>query len=98
VSAPQGLGDLDRIDAVFSGLAHPTRRQILTFLRVRGGALTSGQLASRFDCSWPTTTRHLGILVECGLLTVEKTGRERTYAISHEVLDQVAGGWIDRFR
>ncbi len=98
MTSPRGLEELDQIDAVFSGLAHPTRRQILTVLRVRGGALTSGQLAKRFDCSWPTTTRHLGVLVDCGLLSVEQMGRERSYSINHAVLDDVAGDWIDRFR
>ena len=24
--------------------------------------MTSGAIASRFDCSWPTTTRHLRVL------------------------------------
>jgi len=102
---PKGLRDLDQIEDVFSALAHPSRRQILTVLRARGGTMTSGDLASRFDCSWPTTTRHLGLLVEAGLVHVETKGRhvetkgrERRYRLNADVLDVVAGGWIDRFR
>ena len=59
--------------------------------------MTSGELASRFECSWPTTTRHLGILVEAGLIDVSQTGRERRYELRAEVLERVAGDWIARF-
>ncbi len=97
-SRPKGLEELDRIEAVFSALAHPTRRRILTVLRARGGAMTSGELAGRFDCAWPTTTRHLNALVDAGLLTVINRGRQRRYEIDAETLTVVAGGWIDRFR
>lgn len=95
---PKGLEELDRIDAVFGALAHPMRRQVLTVLRARGGTMTSGQLAQRFDCTWPTTTRHLNVLAEADLVTVTKVGRQRNYTLNRELLDQVAGRWIDRFR
>lgn len=95
---PQGLDDLDRIDAVFSALAHPTRRRILTVLRARGGTMTSGELAGRFDCAWPTTTRHLGVLSDAGLVRVERAGRERRYHLTRDTITDVAGTWIDRFR
>jgi DNA-binding transcriptional ArsR family regulator len=94
---PAGLKELDRIDAVFAALAHRSRRQILTVLRVRGGAMTAGELAARFECSWPTTTRHLQVLTEAGLLRVEQRGRERHYQLADDLLTNVAGGWIARF-
>ena len=60
--------------------------------------MTSGELAARFDCTWPTTSRHLRVLTDAGVVTVTKAGRQRNYAVSAEALDDVAGRWIDRFR
>jgi DNA-binding transcriptional ArsR family regulator len=60
--------------------------------------MTSGQLASRFECSWPTTTRHLGVLSDAALVTTDRNGRERHYSLNANELDDVAGAWIDRFR
>lgn len=94
---PRGLEELDQIDAVFNALAHQTRRQILTVLRARGGTMTSGQLAERFDCAWPTTTRHLKVLADAGLVTVTSSGRQRNYTLDRGLLDRVAGRWIQRF-
>ena len=95
---PKGLADLDRLESVFKALAHPSRRHILTVLRARGGTMSAGQLADRFDCTWPTTTRHLKLLVEADLISVTRTGRQRLYTINTETLGSVAGDWIDRFR
>ena len=60
----KGLRDLEDIDAVFGALAHATRRHILQVLAARGGTMTAGELSARFEHSWPTTTRHLGVLVD----------------------------------
>jgi DNA-binding transcriptional ArsR family regulator len=94
---PKGLADLDRLETVFAALAHPTRRQILTVLRARGGTMTSGELAERFDCTWPTTTRHLGILTNAGLVTVTRHGRQRHYHLDTTPLTDTAATWINRF-
>ena len=95
---PKGLADLDRLEAVFAALDHPMRRQILTVLRVRGGTMTSGELARRFDCTWPTTSRHLRVLADAELVTVTREGRARHYHLNDTVLVESAGAWIDRFR
>ena len=71
--------ELARIDAVFSALAHGSRRHILLVLHHRGGSMTAGAIADRFACSWPTTTRHLRVLESAGLVHVDKRGRERIY-------------------
>ena len=94
---PRGIRELDDLDAVFHALAHPTRRTILSVLHARGGQMTAGAIASRFDCSWPTTTRHLRELEDAGLVAVEQRGRERVYVLQEQRLLRVAGQWIQRF-
>jgi DNA-binding transcriptional ArsR family regulator len=69
----------------------------LLTLKFRGGELTAGDIADRFACSWPTTTRHLRVLVDAGLVSVEKRGRERIYRLDTERLMSVAGGWLEWF-
>jgi DNA-binding transcriptional ArsR family regulator len=92
--AERKLADLE---AVFGALAHPSRRHILLVLRYRGGEMTAGEIADRFACSWPTTTRHLRILEAAGLVCVEKRGRERIYRLDKAHLQGVVAGWLNAF-
>jgi DNA-binding transcriptional ArsR family regulator len=59
--------------------------------------VNAGEIARRFGCSWPTTTRHLRVLQEAGLVRVEKAGRERFYELDRRRLLRVAGGWLENF-
>lgn len=94
---PKGIVDLEELESVFSALAHGSRRTILLVLRARGGSMSSRDIAARFDCTWPTTSRHLRILEEARLVRVERRGRERLYVLDADRLVRVAGGWIRRF-
>jgi len=89
---------LDDLEQVFAALAHEQRRHVLLTLKFRGGQMTAGAIADRFACSWPTTSRHLRVLEQAGLVKVEKHGRERIYHLDEARLAEVAGGWIDVFR
>jgi DNA-binding transcriptional ArsR family regulator len=84
---------LDETDRVFGALAHEARRQALVLLSQRGGELPSGYLAARFSHSWPTTTRHLKVLEEAGLVEVERHGRTAIYRLNRAHLDRVLDGW-----
>lgn len=92
-----GLAELDELEQVFGALAHPARRRILLVLHARGDRMRAGEIAERFACSWPTTTRHLGVLREAGLVRVEREGRERLYRLDPKRLQRVAGGWLGNF-
>jgi DNA-binding transcriptional ArsR family regulator len=89
---------LANVEAVFKALAHRSRRHILLVLHFRGGEMSAGEIASRFSCSWPTTTRHLRILEAAGLVRVEKRGRERVYRLQTDRLLDVTSGWLKSFR
>jgi len=86
---------LEETEKVFAALAHPARREILLVLSHLGGELPSGYLAARFRHSWPTTTRHLGVLERAGLVEVRRHGRNSHYRIDRARLLRVAGGWLE---
>jgi DNA-binding transcriptional ArsR family regulator len=85
---------------VFGALAHPARRHILLVVNFRDGAMTAGQIAARFSCSWPTTSRHLRVLERAGLLSHEKEGRTRIYRINNYKLSRAREwlGWFEKPR
>jgi DNA-binding transcriptional ArsR family regulator len=93
----RGLTELAELDAVFSALAHQSRRTILSVLQARGGEMTSGAIAARFEHSWPTISAHLRVLEKAGLVTIAMRGRERVYRLNTGHLQEVAGRWLARF-
>lgn len=88
--------ELEDLDAVMKALAHPARRHILLVLHFRGGIMSSQDIAARFACTWPTTTRHLGVLREAGLVEVLREGRRRHYELRMERM-QIVREWLDWF-
>lgn len=94
---PDAAGDVKATEQVFAALAHGSRRHILLTLQFRGGEMSAGEIAERFGCSWPTTTRHLNVLREAGLISVEKRGRERVYTLERHRLQAVVGDWLAWF-
>ena len=92
----RGLRDLERADAIFGALAHATRRQILLSVHIRREA-SAGDIAARFECSWPTVTRHLNVLAESGLLEARRSGRRRLYRCNSSLLRAVLAEWADYF-
>src|ERR1700692_2894010 len=89
--------ELHDLEVVFGSLAHPSRRQILLVLKLRGGAMTAGGIAGGFSCKWPTTTRHLRTLENAGLISVRKEGRERLYELNRNRLVDTVTGWLKWF-
>ena len=87
---------LAALDVVVAALAHPARRQILLTVHFRGTA-TAGEIAGRFAHKWPTTTRHLRVLEDAGLLRHERHGRTRVYAVDKTRLALVSEwlGWFE---
>jgi DNA-binding transcriptional ArsR family regulator len=73
--------------AVFRAFADQTRRDILKMLR--GGPLTSGQIADRFESSWPTISRHLSVLANAELVIAIRRGAEIYYELNTSVLQDL---------
>ena len=97
MTKPDPAGEVEAAERIFAALAHPSRRHILLTLHFRGGTMSAGGIAERFGCSWPTTSRHLAVLREAGLVSVEKRGRERCYVLDRARLKAVVGDWLSWF-
>lgn len=89
-----GLKELAALDAVFAALAHASRRQVLQLLHLRGGSMTSREIADRFDCEWATMSRHFKVLVDAGLVIVAKRGRSRIYRLNRTAITGPVKGWL----
>ena len=80
---------------VYTAIADPTRRQLLTLLSTK--PLNVNEVASHFDMSRTAVSKHMRILDECGLLQIEKRGRERYCKATLEKLAEVAL-WVNQYR
>jgi DNA-binding transcriptional ArsR family regulator len=80
---------------VFRVIADPTRRAILD--RLRAGPVPVNELASDFETSRPAISKHLRVLKQSRLVTEERVGRERLYALRSAPL-QKAAAWLEGYR
>ena len=71
----------------FRAMADETRREILRLLR--DGPLTSGDIADRFNSSWPTVSRHLAVLRDAGLVATQRQGQEIRYELNTSVFQDL---------
>jgi DNA-binding transcriptional ArsR family regulator len=85
------------LDVILAALAHEVRRHVLLVVWCHGGAMSAGEIASRFTHSWPTTSRHLRVLLEAGLIVLEKQGRTRVYRVQQARL-QLVQDWLRWFQ
>jgi DNA-binding transcriptional ArsR family regulator len=84
-----------REDPVWRALADPTRRRVLDLCADR--PRTSGEVCAAFPSLARTSVlKHLGILVEARLVSVEREGRRRHNATVPETLARVCLPWVDR--
>jgi DNA-binding transcriptional ArsR family regulator len=58
-------------------VAEPRRREILRL--VWDGELSAGEIAGRFDVSFPAVSQHLAVLKIANLVSVRADGRRRLY-------------------
>ncbi|KJL29168.1 metalloregulator ArsR/SmtB family transcription factor [Microbacterium oxydans] len=82
----------DGTSDIFTALAHPTRRQILQDLK--GGELTAGEIASAFNNSGPTISRHLAVLRGAGLVTERRDANRILYSLVGERLALSVGDFL----
>src|SRR5438132_7491097 len=84
-----------RLDAIFSALADPTRRQILE--RLSEGECVVTRLAAPFSMSLPAVSKHVRVLERAGLLTRHRHGREHLLELEAAPMKE-ALRWMERYR
>ncbi len=82
----------DSATDVFAALAHPTRRQILQDLK--DGELAAGEIASRFQATGPTISRHLSVLRHAGLVTERREANRILYSLVGDRLALSVGDFL----
>ena len=79
----------------FAALADPTRAEIVA--RLAQKKRTVNEIVALFPISQPSISKHLRILREAGLVSVEASGRERRYQLELAPLREI-DVWLERYR
>lgn len=80
---------------VFQAIADPVRRDILGMLAKQ--PMTPNSVADSFEVSRQAVSKHMKILMECGLLSLSIQGREYYYSIQPKKLAEV-NDWLTPFK
>lgn len=91
----QYISPTDRLSAVFSALADPTRRSILANL-ARGPSPVK-ELAKPFKMTAPAVTKHLKVLEKAGLISRGRDAQRRP-CILRAVPLREASDWVEKYR
>jgi DNA-binding transcriptional ArsR family regulator len=84
----------DRETDVFAAISHPARRRMLDLLVEADRSVNT--IAGHFQMSRPAVSQHLRVLLDSGLVTEQRHGRERRYHFVPEQLGPVRD-WIAQY-
>ncbi len=84
----------DQTQNAFRALADPTRRDIVRLLSEQD--MTIGQLTNQFEMTRAAVKKHLTVLSDGGLITVEAKGRERINRLEPKGMAPVLD-WLSYF-
>ena len=83
------------MNIVFKALNDGTRRQILEMLHKND--LTAGEIADKFDISFPSISHHLDLLKQAQLVNTKKEGQYVYYSLNTTVMDEIVK-WLMKFK
>jgi DNA-binding transcriptional ArsR family regulator len=84
----------NREQDVFEAISHPARRQMLDLLLQADSSVNA--IAGHFVMTRPAVSQHLRILLDAGLVTEQRHGRERRYHFVPKRLTPVRN-WIAQY-
>lgn len=80
---------------VFQAIADPTRREIISM--IANQTLNLNAIADGFEVSRSAISQHIKILEECGIVVIEKQGRERICYVQPKKIKEV-DDWLAPFK
>jgi len=83
------------MDGVLHALADESRRTVLEILRDHPA--TAGELADALPIARPGVSRHLKVLREAGLVTVQQDAQRRIYHLRPEAMVEL-DDWLGNYR
>ena len=83
------------MDAVLHAIGDASRRTMLEILRDHPATVT--ELADALPIARPGVSRHLRVLREAGLVTVEQDAQRRVYSLRPEAFVEV-DEWLEAYR
>lgn len=84
------------LSSIFSALADPTRREIVSLLRHRD--MTAGELADRFDLARSTLSGHCRVLKDAGLIVSERNRTTVVYSVNTSAFDEAVAAVLGYLR
>jgi DNA-binding transcriptional ArsR family regulator len=79
---------LEKASGMLKAIAHPVRISILNYLE-DGKKLTVTELHELLQIEQSTTSHHLGILKDKGVLTSKRDGKNTYYFLKHDNLSNI---------
>ncbi|MBD0333375.1 MAG: winged helix-turn-helix transcriptional regulator [Chitinophagaceae bacterium] len=83
------------MNTIFKALNDQTRREILELLQERD--MAAGEIAERFNMSWPSISHHLDLLRQADLVRTKKNGQFVYYSLNTTVVDEIVK-WLMQFK
>ena len=79
---------LEAAASMLRAIAHPMRLAILNYLD-KGKKLTVTEIHNRLSIEQSTTSHHLGILKDKGVLASQRKGKNTFYYLKHDSLTKI---------
>lgn len=79
---------LEKASSMLKAIAHPMRIAILSYLE-NGQKLTVTEIHEKLNIEQSTTSHHLGIMKDKGVLSSTRDGKNTYYYLRHEQLSNI---------
>lgn len=87
--------NLQTVNSIFKALNDQTRRDILQLLQEKD--MAAGEIAERFNMTWPSISHHLDLLRQADLVRTKKNGQFVYYSLNTTVVDEIVK-WLVQFK